>query len=485
MRRLLPVTLLCMFAIGASLISACDSKPNDSSVAQPRPILPTAEIIHRSGPSPEDDATPRDTTHFHPQSRYLTGQDRNLFTELGIATKAEVSSRIQKHYQQLFFGGANERVMFDVGEDMAFILSVDSQDIRSEGMSYGMMIAVMMGDQITFNKLWRFSKVFMQRTEGDQRGFFAWQLAASPPFLPKDINAAPDGEEYFVMALFFAHQRWGSGTGFLDYQSEANALLDIMVNKLTRDIGPMFDRQHKQVVFSPASRKNPFTDPSYHLPAFYELWGLWADTQNDYWRDVAQTSRDFFTRASHPETGLFPEYATFSGEPRETPHNARSHHSAYDAHRVIQNMAMDYAWVSGDASLQQLILRLLSFLHQQGLPEEPRQYVAIYSWDGQPLAKNKPVSAIAMNAVGALACDRLCFTENPWIAGFVADLWNTPLPKGQYRYYSGLLHLLGMMHVSGHFKIYGSPGINGNSDSAAETATGPISEAEVKSVERP
>ena len=53
-----------------------------------------------------------------------------------------------------------------------------------------------------------------------------------------------------------------------------------------------------------------------------------------------------------------------------------------------------------------------------------------------------------MAAVAALAADRE--TGEP----FVQALWDTKIPSGQWRYYDGLLYMLGMLHVSGNFKIY-------------------------------
>ena len=39
---------------------------------------------------------------------------------------------------------------------------------------------------------------------------------------------APDGEEYYAMALYFAAGRWGNGKGIYDYRAEADRLLTDM-----------------------------------------------------------------------------------------------------------------------------------------------------------------------------------------------------------------------------------------------------------------
>ena len=53
-----------------------------------------------------------------------------------------------------------------------------------------------------------------------------------------------------------------------------------------------------------------------------------------------------------------------------------------------------------------------------------------------------------MAAVAALAADPE--TCKP----FVQELWEVQIPSGKWRYYDGMLYMLGMLHVSGNFRIY-------------------------------
>jgi oligosaccharide reducing-end xylanase len=53
-----------------------------------------------------------------------------------------------------------------------------------------------------------------------------------------------------------------------------------------------------------------------------------------------------------------------------------------------------------------------------------------------------------MAAVAALAADPALGEP------FVQALWNTGIPRGQWRYYDGLLYLMALMHVSGNFQVY-------------------------------
>ena len=208
---------------------------------------------------------------------------------------------------------------YPVGSDMAYIEDIGNGDVRTEGMSYGMMIAVQLDKKAEFDRLWKWAKTYMYQTEGPFKGYFAWHCSTDGVQL--DANPASDGEEWFATALFFASGRWGNGAGLFDYRQQAQAILDSMRAKTAEGNGiatDMFDPLEKQVVFVPSGRNATFTDPSYHLPAYYELWTRWSDKDNQFWAEAAGVSRSFFKKAANPQTGLMPDYANFDGTPATT-----------------------------------------------------------------------------------------------------------------------------------------------------------------------
>ena len=343
---------------------------------------------------------------------------------------------------------SNTTLLYGVGDDMAFIKAVDSNDIRSEGMSYGMFIAVMMDDQDTFKRLWRFTKDKMQNTSGPHDKFFAWRLSAVAPYAPLATNPAPDGEEYFAMALFMANNRWGSSTGIFDYKVEANAILHDMIYTKSDSTRYMMHPVYKQIEFVTTPNIDSFTDPSYHLPAFYELWALWADEDNDYWHEVAAISREYLTKAAHPVTGLFSDYASHEGAPQYTDFNSNSHKSAYDSYRVMGNLALDYYWISESAEMKELVDRQVDFFDNE--VSSLGDFIAIYEVDGsrEPGITYRGHGRTAMNGFGATASDK------PFATDMLRYLWEQDAPTGLYRYYDGMLHMFSLLHASGEYKIY-------------------------------
>ena len=78
----------------------------------------------------------------------------------------------------------------------------------SEGIAYGMLLAVNAGDQATFDKLWLYSQRWL-----DANGLMHWYInAAGTQVL--GTGAASDSDEDIAFALIMADARWG-GRGSL------------------------------------------------------------------------------------------------------------------------------------------------------------------------------------------------------------------------------------------------------------------------------
>jgi len=385
-------------------------------------------------------------TSQHPKGvgAFESNEYRNLFKEYMGKSDAEIQAKIEAAWNQLFYGSDDsERVYYPVGEDMAYIEDIGNSDVRSEGMSYGMMIAIQLDKKEEFDRLWKWAKTYMYQSDGPFQGYFAWHCTREG--LQLEANPASDGEEWFVMALLFASARWGDGEGIFDYRSQAQEILDVMLHKEDKNSGiatNMFDLKKKQVVFVPITgRLASFSDPSYHLPAYYELWARWAERDNDFWSDAAQVSREYFKKAANPQTGLMPDYANFDG----TSYGTDDHKDfRFDAFRTLSNVAVDYAWFAADPWQAEQSNRVLSFLASQGMDSYPNQYAL----DGTPLSTDHSTGLVSTAAVAALAADRKIGEP------FIQALWDTQIPSGQWRYYDGMLYMLALLHVSGNFQVY-------------------------------
>jgi oligosaccharide reducing-end xylanase len=391
---------------------------------------------------------------------FATGKYRNLFAELG-RSPAEIRQKIDGAFQQLFHGDpTTQAVYYSAGTNangpLACITDIKHHDVRTEGLSYGMIIAAQLNRKAEFDAIWNWSKTYLYVTETNHPsyGFFAWQARTNGVRMSQFV--APDGEEYYIMALYFAAHRWGSGKGIYDYKAQADELLSCVLHrgKITgslpwrggnRDVsaGPLFDVEHKMVLFSPSSERNRFSDPSYHLPAFYELWSRWGPRQDaEFWKQAASVSRDYFVKSTHPVTALNPCYGNFDGTLVSPPSHYATNFS-YDAFRTAGNWSMDWSWWGKDTRQRDLSNRLQAFFESQGT-----NYGCVFTLDGKVLEDRHAQGLVAINAVASLAA------THPRAKRFVEELWNTPTPDGLERYYEGLLHMMALLHCGGEFRIW-------------------------------
>lgn len=432
---------------------------------------------------------------------YATGRYHDLFAEQLGRAPAESRAKIEQAFQQLFHGdGQEQRLYFETGANadgpLAYITDWANNDARSEGMSYGMMIAVQLDRKREFDALWNWAKTYMLITDPNNPsvGYFAWSMNTDGT--PRSDSAAPDGEEYFVMALYFAAHRWGSGKGIYDYQAEADRILRgmrhhpvstetspfrihpddppfvqpdqpwpslnnrAMAAQAARDgkpwppfhaghaprqasVGPMVDEAHRMIRFVPET-SGVGTDASYHLPAFYELWARWGPQEDRaFWAEAADVSRDLFARVVGPETGLSPDRSHFDGSTMFT-RDGQSDPFGYDSWRTVSNWSVDYSWWGKDGRERTLSDRLQGFLYSQGV----HSFLDRYTLDGRPLSTRHSPGMVAAAAVGGFAA-----TPGPVSRAFLQALWDMPVPSGEQRYFDGMLYLMSLMHCSGEFRI--------------------------------
>ena len=375
----------------------------------------------------------------------LTGKYRNVFKECGYS-EDEITKRVEQTFETIFYGKEEERFYHEVGDDMAYMEDTGNHDVRTEGMSYGMMVCVQMNKKEEFDRLWKWVRTYMYIENGPNKNYFVWSCG-----LDGSKNAdgpAPDGEEYFAMALFFASARWGDGEGIFNYGAEAKAILRECVHKgeASHPGEPMWEPSNKLIKFVPGF---DFSDPSYHLPHFYELFAKNADPcDRTFWEQAAEASRGYLHLACHPKTGLSAEYADYDGKPHIGHQEIFGRHDWYysDAYRTIANIGMDHLWFEKDPWQVEIANRLQNFY----CAEQKEHWGGVFLTDGTRLEEKAlhPVAIVAVNAQASLAAD------GPYVKECVDRLWDTPLRTGDRRYYDNFLYMFAMLALSGNYRIY-------------------------------
>jgi endo-1,4-beta-D-glucanase Y len=194
----------------------------------------------------------------------------------------------------------------------------DGNDTVSEGISYGMLFAVYMNDQATFDAIWKYEQAHL-----DAKGLMNWHINADGTTASGGLNSATDADEDMAFALVMADKQWGG------YSTTAN---DMLTKVAANDFG------------SDGTIKGGDTyvavNPSYLAPAFYRVFaGYTTGTASTRWMTILDKSYELLAAAANATTGLVPDWS--SGRAGATNYT-------YDATRTPFRIALDYCW-SGDA----------------------------------------------------------------------------------------------------------------------------------------
>jgi len=381
---------------------------------------------------------------------------RNIFKELGYDEET-VAKRVRECFDTIYNGPEGVRFYENVGDDMGYITDTGNDDVRTEGMSYAMMVCVQMDEKEKFDRIWSWTKKYMWIPEGYNSGYFKWSCSLDGTV--RGHGPAPDGEEYFAMALFFASHRWGDGEGIFNYSFEAKEILKACIHngEGSREGFPMWNHDNHYIKFTPETE---FSDTSYHLPHFYELFAKWAyEEDRDFWKKAAEASREYIVKSSHPVTGLSPEYSDYDGKPAnsEWAIKYKQRHDWFfsDAYRTIANIAMESCWCGENPELADIAAKIQRFF----IEDRNGVMDGIYEIDGTLVEEHAKhnVGLLATNAEGSLAVFMNTKADKKsldYAERCVRLLWDTPMQTGKYRYYDNCLYMFAMLALSGNYRIW-------------------------------
>jgi oligosaccharide reducing-end xylanase len=325
----------------------------------------------------------------------------NLFVSVSGHTQAESDAKVAAAWTALFTAGGKGSIFYNgPGADESYVEDTYNNDVRTEGMSYGMMIAVELNHQTEFDRLWAFVKAHMAQGTGQ----IAWHVSTSGGKLAS--GGAPDGDEYFAAALVFAHKRWGDTSGKFDYAKEAQWVLDLLRTQ-------EFSKTANIVEFYAGSGN---TDGSYVLPAFYQTWACFDTANADFWNAAVKAGRDFF-HAAIDSNGVIGDRSSFTG--------ATQAGAGADTIRCVANIMMDHNFFNAD-------------------PWQTDTYATKYG-----SYESSHASGVAQQSCNALLGFGLPASSGK---AFVDKLWSTNPPN--HDYWNGVLYMLAMVHVSGNFQLW-------------------------------
>lgn len=317
---------------------------------------------------------------------------------------------------------------------------LDAGSTVSEGIGYGMLIAVYMNDQPLFDELWKYSQQWLS-----QNGLMDWYIdAAGSKRL--GTGGASDADEDMAFALLMADKQWG-GNGTLG---------DSYLNVAKGQIQRIWEHEiHEGKLLKPGDGWN-LPDPwslvnvSYFAPSYYRAFA--AATGNMGWKDVISTSYDTLENSlnadnKNTDNGLVPAWSTSKGAPTGAAFDGAPTHYQYDSCRTPFRIGIDYC-LYDEPRAKAYAAKTSQFFGGIGVPN----IVDGYNLDGTPRAQHsggQSASFIGPATVGAMTAG----SASPLLtAGYTAIATRNLLIGGEY--YDGSWTVLSLLMLSGNFLDY-------------------------------
>jgi hypothetical protein len=326
------------------------------------------------------------------------------------------------------------------GSSTKVIRPENGNDTVSEGIGYGMLIAVYVGDQTLFDGLWGYAK---GQSSG---GLMNWCIPAGSGSCSASGGSATDADEDMAFALIQAGKRWGGS-----YASDASSMISAIWSK---DIDSSSKIPTGGSNYGSTSSKP--TNPSYFAPAFYKAFAS-VDSGHD-WNGVATASYSALSSIAGKasKAGLVPAWCGSNCTNVASNGGSDDMVYQYDAHRVPWRFGIDACWNSATTG-KSFLMSNASFF--SGIAATGVGRIAdIYTLSGSPNSDAEPnsMSIIGTAGVGAMAAGNASFAAAAW--QFLLDASYSPASfikdsggKVAYTYFNATVGLLTALTLSGNF----------------------------------
>jgi hypothetical protein len=313
----------------------------------------------------------------------------------------------------------------------------------SEGIAYGMIIAVAMDDQALFDDLWKYSQLWK-----NEHGLMHWYINAAGTQVLGN-GGATDSDEDIAWALVMAERQWGGagsvGTSYLELaRAQIQRIWDWEIDHTRGDLVLPGDAWGSNIVFN----------PSYFAPNQYRIFGQ-VTGQTAEWNRVIDTgyrvlAASLNQASGNATNGLVPAWCDENGAPK-SPNNGGATNYQYDSARTPFRIGQDYCY-SGEPRAATYLAKVSSFFSGVGAGN----IVDGYDLNGTPhpdpdTPSGSPQSAVFVGsaAVGAM--------HATGFAAFIGDAYGrvaTGELLARSRYYNLSWTTLTLLMLTGNLVEY-------------------------------
>lgn len=313
------------------------------------------------------------------------------------------------------------------GNDTWRIKFDNTSETVSEGIGYGMLIAVYHADKTLFDGLWQYYK-----NARNENGVMNWKRGGCANSAIGN-NGATDAELDAAMALIIASCQWPNSATH-DYASDATTLIGIIKNH---------EIESGSYVVKPGDKfgGSSLTNPSYFAPAYFRAYADFTGTDQTFWNNVADKCYQILANNSHASTGLVSDWCNGSGTPGGGGYAFGGTRYHYDAARTPWRFATDYLWY-GNPEAQAYLQKNVDWINGSG--GGIANIGDSYERDGTKMSNNHNSTFVGAFANAAMAASQADADA------FASDFKNIPANNDR-AYFQRTLRALYYLQLSGNF----------------------------------
>ena len=233
-------------------------------------------------------------------------------------------------------------------------------DAVSEGIGYGMLLALYSDDQKTFDLIYNAGKEFsLNFCQG-------WRKPANGD--GTESGSATDADEDIALALIFADKlqkkgKWKSSS--INYANDAQSAVDCVWGSMNNGL------------LWPGNSWQPGYNVGYFAPAWYKIFNDF-DSQKRNWTNAVNRSYEFIKANSSYDIGMVPDWNQTNGTPGlggGAGYNGYNGGKTFfkDAIRILWRVANDAIWFN-EPRAKEFLTKSLTFIKSKGGPDAANFY---------------------------------------------------------------------------------------------------------------
>jgi endo-1,4-beta-D-glucanase Y len=289
-----------------------------------------------------------------------------------------------------------------------------TQQVVSEGIAYGMLLSVGIGDRAVFDGLWQF---YENRRNGN--GVMNWRFAVCGG--QTDANGASDADLDAAMGLIIAESRWGG------YAEDARNLVNAIADSETETCGDGHMVLKAGDAYGGCDGR---VNPSYFSPAYYRRFAQFTPERADLWNKLTEDTYAMLFGMQEEVGGLLPDWGSGDGRVE-----AGSEQYGYEAVRAPWRIVTDLGWSNSEDAR--------SFLQRMSQTIDSRGGIAAMADDASFEDKRNSAFLGSLSLSGA-SVDQAKFDS------YVAE-WQAYEDVDDSWYYQATLKVLFLMTAGGYF----------------------------------